>query len=723
VAGITKRTIRKAASLERAALKATKPSPPVTRARAKKIVAARTTDSYQNFALNLGIGTDNALSGSTYGFNPISRNRTILEWMHRGSWIAGMTVDVVADDMTRAGIDILCDAKPKDIEETQQTITNLGVWSGIRDSAAWGRLYGGSIGVIMIDGQDYSKPLDPKKIGRGQFRGVVALDRWMVEPSLNDLVAEQGPYLGLPKFYRVTSDIPGMRNKIIHYSRCIRFEGVRLPYWQRVSENLWGVSVIERLYDRMVAFDSATQGAAQLAYKSYLRTIKVKGLREILAAGGPAEAVLIQYVDMMRRFQSIEGLTLLDGDDEFEAGQAVNMTGMSEALLQFGQQLSGATQIPLVRLFGQSPAGLNSTGESDLRTYYDGIAQQQNRTLLVPMTIIVRAAALSEGRKLPDDFKVIFRPLWQLSEEQKSEVASRDTETILKAEERGVISQQTALKEFQAVSKVTGRFTNVTDEDVESANDEIAPRGQDAIDQETDAMSDRQEALGEGSSDEGKNDPKNRTARDASSTMTSFNFQAENAEGKIERFNVREPAGNNASRYAYERAQKIAEQKGWKNLKFRDNARTKDSLPVSELHGLPIAIETIRGTIRRGEDAHGQSWSAVMPADYGYIRRAPSAEGPTEWLDCFVGLDRSNADCHVIDGYEPAGRFDEHKVMLAFASPQDALKCYHDAYGDGRRAGAITTMSVDELRDWYTNGDVTRPVAPRNLRLAANGQP
>ena len=49
--------------------------------------AQSTLDSFVNFQMNLGIGADNALSSSNYGFNPITRNRTQLEWIHRGSWV------------------------------------------------------------------------------------------------------------------------------------------------------------------------------------------------------------------------------------------------------------------------------------------------------------------------------------------------------------------------------------------------------------------------------------------------------------------------------------------------------------------------------------------------------------------------------------------------------------------------------------------------------------
>ena len=47
-------------------------------------------DSFQNFAAGLGLGTDTIASASSYGFNPITRNRVLLEWIHRGNWLGGL---------------------------------------------------------------------------------------------------------------------------------------------------------------------------------------------------------------------------------------------------------------------------------------------------------------------------------------------------------------------------------------------------------------------------------------------------------------------------------------------------------------------------------------------------------------------------------------------------------------------------------------------------------
>lgn len=454
----------------------------------KTVKAASTADSFQNFLFNLGVGTDNPTSSSTYGFNPITRVHTLLEWIHRGSWIGGVAVDLVGDDMTRAGVDFMSTMKPDQEEQLQGAIMRLGIWESTSDTVKWARLYGGCIAVALIDGQNTATPLRIDTVGKGQFKGLLALDRWMVEPSLEDLIADFGPALGQPKFYRVSAGAPALRGARVHYSRVIRLEGIRLPYWQRVAENLWGLSVLERLYDRLIAFDSATQGASQLVYKSYLRTIKVKDLREGIASGTEAMHGITKYFDMMRRFQGIEGMTLIDAEDDFVAQTHQAFSGLADALVQFGQQLSGALQIPLVRLFGQSPAGLNSSGDSDLRTYYDGIKQQQERTLRLPFDWIFRVIARSESIKLPENFNFEFKSLYQLTPDQKATVAQTRGTIILTAAQDAVISRATALKELRQVGRETGTFTNITDEDIEAAEDEPLPGSIEALKEQQEAF-------------------------------------------------------------------------------------------------------------------------------------------------------------------------------------------------------------------------------------------
>lgn len=439
-------------------------------AHAENKAAARkkTGDSFANFAANLGVGTDNISSGGTYGFNPITRNRILLEWIHRGSWVGGMAVDVVANDMTREGVELKGDdLDPKDATKISEAATAIGLWAAVNEGTKWARLYGGSLVVPLIDGANFETPFRADRVQKGSLKGFLTLDRWMADPSLEDLVSEYGPNYGMPKYYRVTGDAPGLRGVRIHHSRVLRQVGDSLPYWQRIMENMWGTSVYERMYDRLLAFDSATQGAAQLVYKAWLRKMKIKGLREIVSAGGAKMNGLTKYVDMLRRFQSIEGIALIDADDELEAMQHSAFGGLSDALMQFGQQLAGALQIPLVRLFGMSPSGFNSTGESDLKTYYDGILQRQEQAYRVPLTDMYRCLATSLGIILPEGFTLEFRPLWQMTEKEKAEVSQLVTQTVVAGVEGLGIDPKTAAKELNKSSEQTGVWTHLDEEAIE----------------------------------------------------------------------------------------------------------------------------------------------------------------------------------------------------------------------------------------------------------------
>lgn len=434
-----------------------------------------TFDSFQNFLTRTGIGAGSVNDGARYGFNPVTRNRVQLEQCYRGSWICGRVVDSIAEDMTREGVEITSDDKPDALAELDREAKRLQLWPQLCEGLKWSRLYGGSIAYMMIDGQDPSTPLRLDTIRKGQFKGLSVLDRWMLQPTMEDLIQELGPDLGKPKYYDVLPDAGGIKRQKIHHSRAIRLEGISLPYWQRIGENGWGMSVLERMWDRLIPFDSMTTGVAQLVYKAHLRTYKVKGLREIIAAGGKALEGLLAQINMIRQFQSNEGLTLMDAEDEFEAHQ-YTFSGLDAVLLQMGQQLSGATGIPLVRLFGQSPAGLNSTGESDLRNYYDGIKNDQETDLRTGIERIYQVHYRSTFGKDPSKgFAVKFRPLWQMSDEQKADVTEKRTAAVAVAYESQLIGRKTALQELKQVADITGAWSNITDEDINAAEDEPAP--------------------------------------------------------------------------------------------------------------------------------------------------------------------------------------------------------------------------------------------------------
>lgn len=435
---------------------------------ARRAAVRRFSDGFTNPLLRVGQWTRNTAQAGRYVPRIDTLNRQELEWAYQGSWMCGLAVDVLAEDMTREGVDITCD-DVKAIDLINRDMDDLRVWDSICEALKWSRLYGGSIAVMLIDGQDASTPL--VSCPRGAFRGLAVFDRWQLEQTAQSYVQQLGPDFGKPEYYTVLQGQSEVEFKQkIHYSRVIRFEGRRLPFNLRQSYQGWGASVIEPIFDLVKAYDFATNGASQLLSKAYLRYYKVEGLRDILTNSVAREGFLKQ-MDIMREFQGIEGLTIGDTSDDFQT-LSYTFTGIPEIMLQIGQQVSGAIGVPLVRLFGQSPVGFNSTGESDLRIYYDNVRHDQDTDLRPGLKRLLSVMhENATGQKPCEDFGFEFRSLWQMTNEQRAQAAQALSGSIIAALQADAISTATALKELRKISDVVGIFSTITDEDIAAAED------------------------------------------------------------------------------------------------------------------------------------------------------------------------------------------------------------------------------------------------------------
>lgn len=431
-----------------------------------------TTDGYENVSARLGLGQDNMLAKSGYasGRN-ITGSIDELENMYRESWVVGRMVEVVAEDMVRGGITIQAQMLPGQIDTLTRALQETGVPGRMADAIKWARLYGGALAVILIDGQTLSEPLELESIPKGGFRGLYILDRHQVTPT-EEKIKDFGPMLGYPAGYRVTTD--ALQGDLIHHTRVIRFVGIQLPMRERLKEQGWGASVVERAFDRILALDSSTYGAANLMFKSFLRVLSVDNLRQLLSSTDGAKKITNMF-DMIRRLQSNEGITLIDAKDTFGT-HSWTFAGIYEALQAFCEQISGATGIPLVRLLGQSPKGF-STGDSDLKMYYETILTAQEDDLRSPYKLILEILSWSLwGRALDDDVSFSFNPLATLSESEKSQIASADAQSVAGLLMGGILDRPQALSVLRETSRITGRFGGITDEAIAIAKaEERAP--------------------------------------------------------------------------------------------------------------------------------------------------------------------------------------------------------------------------------------------------------
>jgi phage-related protein (TIGR01555 family) len=399
--------------------------------------------------------------------------------LYRENWVVKRLIDVVPEDMTKSWYRIKSQLPP----DSKQQITRLErktlVRKKVLEGLKWGRLYGGAVGVIVIDGHGdiLDQPLNYDMIMPGSFKGLIIVDRWSgVSPSYEIVDNIDDPEFGLPEYYTISYSALGLGVRV-HHSRIIRFTGRHLPYIEELSEVYWGTSELEHVYSEIVKYDNTSYNIAALVFSANLKIYKMDGFEQLGTAPQSVVRDLYNTLTMMNFMMNSQGMQIMGKDDSFET-QQYTFAGLSDIYEMFMLDVSGASEIPVTRLFGRSPAGLNSTGESDMQNYYDSIEEKQEAYLKPVIDELLPILCMSEFGSIPDDIDFEFEPIRRPSEEEKKTIATQTSGAVEGMFNAGIISQKIALKELRDSSRATGMWNNITDEDIEKADGEFGIGGE-----------------------------------------------------------------------------------------------------------------------------------------------------------------------------------------------------------------------------------------------------
>lgn len=437
-----------------------------------------TMDSFQNAMARLGFNMPNMLEATTYPLTRLTQDYQTLNSLYRNHWIVRKIVDVIPEDMCKNWIKLNTQIDPGSMTHLEKVIKKTKTKERILEGLKWGRLYGGAVGVILIEGQEdmLAQPLNYDLIMPGSYKGLLILDRWSgISPEAEVISDINNPDFGLPAYYQMT--MPNGRMLRVHHSRLVRFIGNALPLWESWAEQQWGASVVEAVYDELKKRDNTSYNIANLVFLANLRIYQTD-MADLMGLGDPKIQQdfwsAMQAINMMMNNQ---GMTIIGQNDSFDTKQ-YTFTGLNDVYESFMLDVAGACEIPVTRLFGRSPAGFNATGESDLTNYYDSIEEKQEAYLSPVLDKLLPIIALSTWGMIPDDLDYEYNPLRKADPKENADLAKSMGESVISVYNASLISQQTALKELRQQSEVTGMWSNITDEDIAKADTEIDMGGE-----------------------------------------------------------------------------------------------------------------------------------------------------------------------------------------------------------------------------------------------------
>lgn len=292
--------------------------------------------------------------------------------LYADSWIIQKFVDGAVRDMTRLNREITTPLTTEESASLESAYRRLGVFSKREEAATWASVYGDSIVVAITDSEDMEAPLDDAE----SIVRFIVLDKTGYTPMTNNIEDDiTSPLFGKPRMYKINV---GPGDTLIHASRIHRIQaGKRSIKEMNTVAGKYGRSDIQPIYQPLVNYLSTAINISDIVDQSKTDVLSIEGFNQAIAAG--LEQQFVEVALAMKSIRSSTDALMIDSKANYDQKE-MTFAGLVEILKAQRDDLAGACNRPLTRLFGQSAAGFAS-GEEDNQNYYETISSLQESRL------------------------------------------------------------------------------------------------------------------------------------------------------------------------------------------------------------------------------------------------------------------------------------------------------------------------------------------------------
>ena len=226
--------------------------------------------------------------------------------------------------------------------------------------------------------------------------------------------------------------------KRVHVSRLLTFVGRPLPDILKPQYAFGGLSMSQMAKPYVDNWLRTRQAVTNL-----IESFSVSGVytnAQSLMQGGGDE--VLDRIEMFNGSKSNLGCMVLDKDTEEFFNVSTPLGSLDQLQAQSLEQLSTVCGIPLVVLLGISPHGLNATGDTELRVFYDMIHAMQESLFRDKLKRIIDFIQLNLFGEIDPAIGFEFEPLWSLDEKGEAEVRKIKAETHQLYVDMGVFGQE-----------------------------------------------------------------------------------------------------------------------------------------------------------------------------------------------------------------------------------------------------------------------------------------
>lgn len=359
--------------------------------------------------------------------------------------------EVTSTEMTREWIKVVSKSKgAEDKTDKIAQITERMEKLKLQEKFQTVTLYDGQFGGGFLYWQFKSEESDekrqlPKMVDQIQKDSIVAVSciepYWCTPFSYNaDRPEREDFYVPLSWF---------VMGRKTHASRLMIVRSRPVPDLLKPSYNFMGISLTQLMFPYIQRWLRTAKSVNDLINIFSIVNLKTN-LAATLEDDGTNGASLLQRLKLFTATRDNRGVFATDKDDEELEILNVALATLDKLQAQAQEHMAAPCHIPLIKLFGAVPTGLNATGEGEIQVWYDWVAAQQSHALGDHVNRALEIIQMDLFGAIDDDISYEWVPLFQPTPKEQSELnkteADRDTAYIT----AGVISPDEARAKLQS---------------------------------------------------------------------------------------------------------------------------------------------------------------------------------------------------------------------------------------------------------------------------------
>lgn len=324
------------------------------------------------------------------------------------------------------------------IEKIEAEFKRLKVREAFERCAVLDSFFGCGHMFIDIEGQDTPELrqnpliLDKATIKQGSLRALKPIEPYWCTPYSYNSIDPTKPDFYVPAAWFIV----GMKT---HSTRLMQFISRPVPDLLKPAYNFGGISLTQ-LMEPYVNMWLRTRKSVNDLIHAFSVFVLATDMQASLSGDANGTSQLLKRVQLFNNMRDNKGAFVINKDTEEFSNVSTSLASLDKLQAQSQEHMSSPSQIPLVKLFGITPSGLNASSDSEIQVFYDHVKARQQTLFGAQLNVVLQLVQLSLFGQIDESIEVEFVPLDEPSAEALSRIRKSDAEAGTAYIDGGVIS-------------------------------------------------------------------------------------------------------------------------------------------------------------------------------------------------------------------------------------------------------------------------------------------